>query len=310
MTGMSTSTLKPYPNPTQADTSPPQWVVSWLGDGATDQPGTVDNGEHRSIITISDDATLQSLTIANARDLSARDLASATADLYRDLLRRAAESEHRHVVRIWNHLPGIHDPLGEECDRYRVFNTGRFDALTGAFGSREALAKFAPAATGVGHDGRDLVVHALSTAVPGQPVENPAQVPAYRYSQRYGRLPPCFARATVVRGPRPTILVAGTAAISGEESQHADSLTEQLTLTLANLRHLIQAADPTVEQVGDDELQRFRHLRIYQPDSSDAARIRPQVEAVFVNAEINYLKADLCRSELLVEIEGIADFTG
>ena len=225
---------------------------------------------------------------------------SATAGLYRELLRRAAAAGHRHLIRVWNHVPDIHGPLGEERDRYRVFNAGRFDALTDAYGGRDGLAACTPAASAVGHGGGDLVVHALAAAEPGRAVENPRQVPAYRYSGRFGRLPPCFARATLVRRPRPAVLVAGTAAITGELSRHPGDVAEQLDLTLDNLRGLLAAAG------GPPDLRRFGDVRVYVPRGVRADRVRPGVRAAFPAAKVAFRRAALCRAELLVEIEGVA----
>ena len=49
---------------------------------------------------------------------------------------------------------------------------------------------------------RDLMIDALSAASPGIAVENPRQIPSYRYARRYGPRPPCFARATLLSASR------------------------------------------------------------------------------------------------------------
>src|SRR5207245_413528 len=79
------------------------------------------------------------------------------------------------------------------------------------FGSAEAIRRRVPAASGVGHGGEDLVLHALAVAEAGQAVDNPNQVPAYHYSTRYGPVPPCFAQATrvPVRGYPTAVLIRG-----------------------------------------------------------------------------------------------------
>ena len=82
-----------------------------------------------------------------------------------------------------------------------VFNAGRFEALSDWFGGPGRLPDSLPAASAVGHDGDDFAVHCLLLSRPGVAVENPRQVPAFRYSARYGPRPPCFARATVVPDP-------------------------------------------------------------------------------------------------------------
>ena len=281
-----------------ATVEPPAWVRRCVGaaDRATDD---LDFGSVE--MSRSDRGTLATIRVRDARSLDADAMRVATAALYRRLFAEATRGG-RHVVRIWNHIPGIHDPLGEERDRYRVFNAGRFDALCDLFGGREGLAASTPTASGVGHAGRDLVVHALATDAPGRPIENPAQVPAYEYSRRYGKLPPCFARATVVDLDGPTVLVAGTAAISGEDSRHPGDLDRQITLTLDNLRRLLTAAGV----VATEPLDHFRDVRVYVPRPGDVATVREAMAEAFAGRAVECLVADLCRPELLVEIEGVA----
>ena len=122
-------------------------------------------------------------------------------------------------------------------DRYMVFNAGRHDAYSdqcGALGTASA----------VGIKGSDLSIHCLALEEPGTPVENPRQTPAWQYSARYGPLPPCFSRATIVDlAGRRTLLIGGTASVVGEDSRHAGEFDAQVEETLLNLEALIRTAD-------------------------------------------------------------------
>ena len=122
-------------------------------------------------------------------------------------------------------------------DRYMVFNAGRHDAYSdqrGALGTASA----------VGIKGSDLSIHCLALEEPGTPVENPRQTPAWQYSARYGPLPPCFSRATIVDlAGRRTLLIGGTASVVGEDSRHAGQFDAQVEETLLNLEALIRTAD-------------------------------------------------------------------
>ena len=77
-----------------------------------------------------------------------------------------------------------------------VFNGGRFAACEHWHGSPNDFDHTLASASGVGVLGRALAIHCLAADDAGEPVENPRQVPAYKYSRRYGPRPPCFARAT------------------------------------------------------------------------------------------------------------------
>jgi hypothetical protein len=150
-----------------------------------------------------------------------------------------------------------------------------------------------------------LVVHALAMSEPGTPVENPLQVPAFRYSKRYGPLPPCFARATRVSLPEPMLLIAGTAAITGELSRHIGDLNKQFELTIENLRILVRASVSANDTA--DPLTRMEQVRVYVLRSDDFQMVQRLAANAFTpSAHVELVRADLCRADLLVEIEGLA----
>ena len=235
--------------------------------------------------------SLASVTVPGARSLGRAELHEATALAYRRIEAELRSRGTVHPVRLWNHIPGIHEDMGDGLDRYMVFNAGRYEALSAWFGGKETFDTRVASASGVGHQGRDLVIHCLAADRPGRAVDNPRQVAPYRYSRRYGPLPPCFARATAVES---LILVGGTASIVGEASVHLGDLARQAEETLANLAVLAA-------------LDRYRDVRVYYPDPARLAELRNLVEDAFPGAGgIEWVRADLCRAELLVEIEGVA----
>src|SRR3954447_23005099 len=200
--------------------APLPWVRSWMGDSASSSTTRDRDADIDITITCGDELSFVTAIAPKARVSDGNAFHQRSAAVYRAIRTAFDNSPHRHVVRMWNHIPGIHDPLDAECDRYMHFNAGRFEAMCEWFGGAGSFPQRVPAASGVGHDGQDLIVHALAMREPGTPVENPQQVPAFRYSKRYGPLPPCFARATQIARPAPSLLIAGTAAITGEVSRH------------------------------------------------------------------------------------------
>jgi len=256
--------------------------------------------------------SLASVTVADARSLGRSDLHEATAGAYRWIEAELRARGTVHPVRLWNHIPGIHDPMGEGQDRYMAFNAGRFEALAEWFGGPASFDTRSVSASGVGHDGTDLVLHCLAADEPGRAVDNPRQIPPHRYSRRFGPLPPCFARATTIHPPggAPLVLVGGTASIVGEESVHLGDLERQTDETLANLAVLLNVAagEPASTENRDAVLARYRELRVYYPDPERLDDLRRLLAGAFPGVEaIEWVRADLCRSELLVEIEGVAE---
>ena len=254
----------------------------------------------------SDDFTLLTFRVPHADTADGRALESFTESAYRKLLLALRAGPHPYPLRIWNFVPRILDDGGDGLDRYMRFNAGRHRAYAGLLGGADAFDQTLPAASAVGHTGSELVIHALASSTAGTPIANPRQCPPYRYSRRYGPLPPCFARATCVNhGSGTMLLIGGTASIRGEHSLHISDLDKQLAETRTNLVALLSAA--TARPLQPTLLNHLDHLRVYFPLAADLPRIRAAVEEWFPRPRrIEWHQAILCRAELLVEIEGRA----
>ena len=291
----------PTPAPGQFDLAPPAWAAGLVAGG---QRALLPREWPLSIaLTNSQRFTLVTARVAGATQLDDASFEQCAAGVYAALSEVIASRQGRHPVRFWNHIPDIRRTGAEGLDRYMVFNAGRFAACSQWFGSPDAFERLLPTASAVGHAGADLVVHVLACDQAGRAVENPRQVPSYRYSRRFGPRPPCFARATAVKlgaGDATTILVGGTASIRGEESMHVGNLAAQGEETFENLGALVRAA-------GGAGLASFEALRVYYVHDADRTAIERLVAAAFPTLTgIEYARADLCRPDLLVEIEGVA----
>ena len=238
------------------------------------------------------------------------------AQAYERLGRELASCTASAPVRLWNYVPGIVEPLGELQHRYMVFNAGRYTAYTRWYQNRDRFERYVATASGVGHRGEDYWLHCLGLAEPGQPVENPRQISSYRYSMRYGPRPPCFARATRCRLPgsaESTLLVGGTASVLGEDSLHWGDLRAQTLETFRNLAAVAATEEERASFSGEaDEdalqavLSRYRELRVYYVHAEARDTLESMVGRRFDGvAAVEWVVADLCRPELLVEIEGV-----
>lgn len=299
--------------PTRPTPTTPRWVDDWVGpptstrpidhhDGVLHYEGRADHGQR---------FTHARVRVRNANALSDLELQHATAEAYR-LIHRALEAgQARHPVRFWNFIPGIVDAAAADgLDRYMVFNAGRFAAFSDWYhaADRDSLAPHIATATGVGHFSTDLFVHCLADRLPGHPIENPRQCAAYRYSTTYGPLPPCFARATVVADNDQTearrVLVGGTSSIVGEDSVHVGDLAGQTRETLDNI-------DALLREAGADGLAALHDVRVYHVHEQHGPAILEQVNQRLPHLveRIEMVHAPLCRADLGVEIEGMADAT-
>jgi chorismate lyase/3-hydroxybenzoate synthase len=195
-----------------------------------------------------------------------------------------------HLIRVWNHIAGLNDGDGD-AERYRRFCVGRHDAFTAAGWTKRRF----PSASGVGMRDGSLALYALAASDPGEQVENPRQVSAYDYPREYGPRSPSFARATIAAG---LLLTAGTSSVVGHQSVHAGDVEAQLDETLANLDALARAA-------GAAGLSTFDRLKVYLRRRSDYATVAARLERELPRAQMLFLESDLCRNDLLVEVEAV-----
>ena len=259
---------------------------------------------------------LISVAVADARRCSAAGLEERALAAYQLIARHLERSGNRHPVRLWNFIPGILEPLDDLPQRYMAFNAGRYRACQEWGGGSGSFPTNLAAASGVGYPGEQLLVHCLASTLAGTPVENPNQISSYHYSSRYGAFPPCFARATRVTlesGGRIALLVAGTASVLGEDSVHTGDFHAQAEQTLQNLSALVTAALRGMDGAeGDrgcgDPLGLFHSLRVYHRREEHRPAVMRLIQEWFPAVqEVELFRTDLCRSELLVEIEGVAD---
>ena len=227
-------------------------------------------------------------------------LLEATETAYLALLRLHAESPYRHLWRTWNFLAEINEGQGDD-ERYRRFCLGRARAFA-ATQDHPSMTTY-PAASAVGKQGgpHSLQVCWIAGCEAGSTIENPRQVSAYDYPRQYGPAAPRFSRAMVVPGP--LHLISGTASIVGHASLHEEDLDAQLRETLMNLDALLERVRPD-GRPQSAKLDCNSLVKAYVRHRGDAAAVEKTLRERLGGAvPILILAADICRSELLVEIE-------
>lgn len=222
------------------------------------------------------------------------------------------------VIRTWLYLGDIVGPEGE-TQRYMELNRARTDFFRGIkFGKGMTLPgrdrPIYPASTGIGTDGRDIVMSCIALSTPRADVrlvalENPQQVSAFDYDSRFGEKSPKFARAmAVTQGPCAIIYVSGTASITDSETRHVGDVEGQTWLTLDNIAALISEGNlaahglPGMGATLDD----LAFVRVYVKRAEDYAKVKAVCDVRLGELPSIYAVGDVCRDELLVEIEGIA----
>lgn len=217
------------------------------------------------------------------------------------------------IVRQWNYIEGITKTDSEGEQHYQAFNDAR-----SAFYSTAQWPCGYPAATGIGTTCGGLVIDleaalSYSDQIGIQPIDNKMQISAHSYSQKVlhgkayapgcGKSTPKFERAKAwIDGKQRRLYISGTAAIRGELSMGIGNVTEQTRITLENMEFLARQGNPEAAESPDPP---FTLLRVYLKEAGFRQKVEKVLEAQYTRVPAIWITADVCRDELLVEIEAI-----
>jgi len=203
------------------------------------------------------------------------------------------------LLRCWNYFPAI-NRVTHNMERYRQFNIGRQDAFLSH--GRSVIGNV-PAACALGSAAGDLQIAFLAARAEPIGIENPRQVSAYHYPSQYGPRSPTFSRASLVHlGGRDLLFISGTASIVGHRTLHEGDVAAQVRECLRNIRAVIAEANRRAPSA-DLRLDNLAY-KVYVRRLDDLVRVRHEL-AQFIQAPVSamFLQADVCRADLLVEIE-------
>lgn len=229
------------------------------------------------------------------------DLQTATRFAYEHVLQTARDAGYPHILRVWHYFPRIH-AVENGIERYQAFCIGRHAALSAAQDFECTL----PAATAIGSHGSGLLLYFIAAATPGVQVENPRQVSAFRYPRQYGPESPSFSRAVLKRWPQgEELYISGTASVVGHASRHRHDLDAQMAEIVRNLGAVVEhARSASGRLIAFPET--LSAVKVYVRNPKDyphiaaalAEEIGPEVPAL-------YLHGDICRTDLLLEVEAV-----
>ncbi len=232
---------------------------------------------------------------------SIEDQANLVFDMANEIIKQEGVIANQ-IVRQWNYVEQI-TALENGNQHYQLLNNARSN-----FYDQCSWENGFPAATGIGSDlggilvDIDIVVPASEELCVVTPIDNKLQVAAHAYSEdvlidaNRIKATPKFERAKKVEGEgvNSYTYISGTAAIRGEESLTGCPGDAQTLNTLENIAELV------------DDTKNITLFRIYVKEREDFAEIKRVVSEHYPNIDTIYTIADVCREELLVEIEGIS----
>ena len=228
-------------------------------------------------------------------------LQQAAESAYRQVFELLDKLRYPYLFRFWNYIADINvSRFGME--RYHQFNVGRQDAFL-AHG-RDVLGN-APAACALGLTQGPLSIAFLAGRAAPLSIENPRQISACQYPQQYGPRSPTFSRASLVRtGKGEVLFVSGTASIVGHATLHHNDVVAQTCETIVNIKAVLAEANRQSAEAGLDLAD--LSYRVYVRHPADLPLIRAELErCVGGKLKAVYLHADVCRPDLLLEIEAM-----
>ena len=230
-------------------------------------------------------------------------LQMASEFAYQEIFKLTDALDFTGILRFWNYFADINGHShGEE--RYRQFNRGRQDGFLSA---GRKVTGGVPAASALGFAQGPLTVYFLAArGITPLAIENPRQVSAYQYPEVYGKRSPTFSRANVARlGGRDLLILSGTASIVGHLTLHAGNVVAQTRESVANVAALVAEANRVAPQAGFTLGDLC--YKIYVRHAKDVGAIHEELRrSLGPSARMTFLHADICRHDLLMEIEATA----
>jgi len=221
--------------------------------------------------------------------------------------------EYDNIIRQWNYIGEIlktETPNGLRVQNYQVFNDTR-----DAYYRRNKKASDFPAATGIGMKTQGLIVDLFARKsceeTQNLPLRSAVQKDPFAYSEevlvgeKTEKKPPLFERARLLHSKNQTqIFVSGTASIKGQETIAIGDVSAQTNNTILYIEELtsfenIQQNYPNIQLKN----RIYQRVRVYVKHRNDMEIVFKICAAHFPKTVINVVEADVCRDNLLVEIE-------
>lgn len=216
---------------------------------------------------------------------------TATYSAYIELYHVLEKQGYRFPFRFWNYLPNINHGEGDK-EIYKRFCHGRLQAFNALSISPAGF----PSASALGHYDQGAVIYVFASKEPAVHFKNSQQVNAYEYPRQYGVSSPSFARATAVNlDDTPYLFISGTASILGHKTIKENDIIGQLEVTANNIEHLLTNANPSSRTLNA--------LKVYVRHKAHLTIVDNWLEHRFPLAEKVITQADICRADLLLEIE-------
>ena len=220
------------------------------------------------------------------------------------------------VIRQWNYIGDIlkiRKTDMSEIQNYQIFNEVRHRY----YKEYKQTAGF-PAATGIGcrYNSATIAFNAFhfKSGYSDILIDNPLQVNPFAYDQnkligasksQKVKHPPEFVRGRLISDGNNSILfVSGTASITGQEVTGLGDIEIQTRTTIQNIKTLVDSKNISRFSARTVPVpEKYRYLRVYVKHMQDIPMVKSICQNHFGDVPAIYIEADICRENLLMEIE-------
>ncbi|MFI3294621.1 MAG: hypothetical protein R3Y19_01220 [Rikenellaceae bacterium] len=222
----------------------------------------------------------------------------------------------KNIDRQWNYIEHI-TRCEHDLQHYQVFNDVRSE-----YYSHTEWTSGYPAATGIGTVAGGIIIEIDAATLRNTrtvALDNSLQIAAHEYSKSVllgeatQKSTPKFERARAIVyqsifGDREAMIyISGTAAIRGELSLLDMGIADQTRITLENIAYLIGLENLEKHGIEPQRLPVLKYMRVYLKYAKDFVAAREVVSRIHPTIPALYVVSDVCRDELLIEIEGLAE---
>ena len=269
---------------------------------------TIDVDNNKMVISGAIEHDDKNLTIAQQSEY----VFAVMADILKD-----EKIDLNMVDRQWNYLENITAQCQKAGQHYQQLNDVRSQ-----FYATTKWANGYPSATGIGTTAGGIMVQfdaATLNSARTVSLDNSLQVAAHQYSKQVligeqnCSTTPKFERAkaivfsTIFGDTNTQIYISGTAAIRGENSLHNVDIKEQTAATLENIEYLISLENLKKHNIKVPKAPKVKIFRVYLKSEALYKDAHEIISRKFPAIPTLYVVCDVCRDELLIEIEGIAE---
>lgn len=233
-----------------------------------------------------------------------------------DLMEKILHNENlkfSNIIRQWNYIENILNISKNghyQYQNYQIFNDVRSN-----YYDKDNFDNGYPSATGIGTDSGGIVIEFIAlnsnSKINISPISNPQQCNAYSYTENVLfdnsigntgikiKTTPKFERGKIISyNNEHHLFVSGTASIQKEKTVGINDIKKQTEVTLDNIKNVIEAFTK-----GNGYKKRFSYYRVYLKYVKDYPIAKTLCDKYFKDAPGQYLYSDICRNDLLIEIE-------